>query len=134
MPSVAPRQSSGARHCQSHQMLWAVRHEKLSDRGSKCRSDTRHFEQKAPYSQPFERRQTKLRVVPYELARNRVRGIPSHPQAPLVIPLEVLCTAEASGTKGIVTHTTVLCRSIQVCSTSSIGLLHQCSEKISISE
>jgi hypothetical protein len=33
-----------------------------------------------------------------------------------------------------VSYTTVLCRSMQVCSTSSIGLLHQCSEKISISE
>lgn len=33
-----------------------------------------------------------------------------------------------------VSYTTVLWRSMQVCSTSSIGLLHQCSEKISISE
>ena len=31
-------------------------------------------------------------------------------------------------------YTTVLWRSMQVCSTSSIGLLHQCSENISISE
>ncbi len=33
-----------------------------------------------------------------------------------------------------VSYTTVLCRSIQVVSTSSIDLLHQFSEKISISE
>ena len=63
--------------------------------------------------------------------KNEMRTLSENVPTPAVMSLS---RKRESGKGRRRNYTTVLCRSIHVRSTSSIGWLHQCSEKISISE